>query len=245
MTSLYDNIIFGPVRSRRLGLSLGVNLLPIESKLCSFDCIYCECGWNDEHPGKRRFNSRDDVRTMLDETLEKMVAAGTPPDVITFAGNGEPTLHPEFEKIIAAIKAIRNTRSGMNVPPSVKAKLFVETKDAQTFEAGKMFFERLASASEVEIAESFDIPDSVTVVTDVARIFIPLSDIVDTEKELARLDKEKKAVQKDLDFLNGKLNNQGFLAKAPEKLIEAEKAKLAKAEEKMAKIMQSIEALKK
>lgn len=108
MTSLYDNIIFGPIRSRRLGLSLGVNLLPIDSKLCSFDCIYCECGWNDEHPGKRRFNAREDVRTMLDETLQKMVAQGTPPDVITFAGNGEPTLHPYFESIIEDTIALRD-----------------------------------------------------------------------------------------------------------------------------------------
>lgn len=108
MTSLYNNIIFGPIRSRRLGLSLGVNLLPIDSKLCSFDCIYCECGWNDEHPGKRRFNSREDVRTMLDETLAKMVADGTPPDVITFAGNGEPTLHPEFEQVIDDTIALRD-----------------------------------------------------------------------------------------------------------------------------------------
>lgn len=108
MTSLYDNIIFGPVRSRRLGLSLGVNLLPVDSKLCSFDCIYCECGWNDEHPGKRRFNSRDEVRTMLDQTLAKMVKEGTPPDVITFAGNGEPTLHPEFEQIIEDTIALRD-----------------------------------------------------------------------------------------------------------------------------------------
>ena len=108
MTSLYNNIIFGPVRSRRLGLSLGVNLLPIDSKLCSFDCIYCECGWNDEHPGKRRFNSRDDVRTMLDATLAKMVGEGTPPDVITCAGNGEPTLHPEFEQIIEDTIALRD-----------------------------------------------------------------------------------------------------------------------------------------
>ena len=108
MTSLYDNIIFGPIRSRRLGLSLGVNLLPIDSKLCSFDCIYCECGWNDEHPGKRRFNAREDVSKMLDETLEKMVAQGTPPDVITFAGNGEPTLHPEFEDVIADTIALRD-----------------------------------------------------------------------------------------------------------------------------------------
>lgn len=108
MTSLYANIIFGPIRSRRLGLSLGVNLLPIDSKLCSFDCIYCECGWNDEHPGKRRFNARDDVRDMLDRTLAKMVSDGTPPDVITFAGNGEPTLHPDFEAIIEDTIALRD-----------------------------------------------------------------------------------------------------------------------------------------
>lgn len=150
-----------------------------------------------------------------------------------------------FEKIITAIKGIRATRSDMNVPPSVKAKVYIETAHAETFEAGKLFFERLASASEVEIADKWEIPDSVTVVTDSARIFIPLSDIVDIEKETARLTKEKKAVQKDLDFLNGKLSNQGFLAKAPEKLIEAEKAKLENAKEKMAKIEQSIAALKK
>lgn len=108
MTALYNNIIFGPIRSRRLGLSLGVNLLPIESKLCSFDCIYCECGWNDDHPGQRRFNARADVRDMLDRTLQKMVGEGTPPDVITFAGNGEPTLHPEFEGIIEDTIALRN-----------------------------------------------------------------------------------------------------------------------------------------
>lgn len=108
MTALYNDIIFGPVRSRRLGISLGVNLLPIESKLCSFDCIYCECGWNDEHPGKRRFNAREDVRDMLDKTLERMVSEGTPPDVITFAGNGEPTLHPDFESIIDDTIALRD-----------------------------------------------------------------------------------------------------------------------------------------
>ena len=108
MTALYDNIIFGPVRSRRLGISLGVNLLPIESKLCSFDCIYCECGWNDDHRGLRRFNAREDVHAMLDETLAKMVGEGTPPDVITFAGNGEPTMHPDFEAIIEDTIALRD-----------------------------------------------------------------------------------------------------------------------------------------
>lgn len=108
MTSLYDNIIFGPVRSRRLGLSLGVNLLPVESKLCNFDCIYCECGWNADHVGRRRFNSRQDVRNMLSQTLQRMVEQGEVPDVITFAGNGEPTMHPEFEQIIDDTISLRD-----------------------------------------------------------------------------------------------------------------------------------------
>lgn len=108
MTSLYDNIIFGPVRSRRLGLSLGVNLLPVESKLCNFDCIYCECGWNADHAGRRRFNAREDVKSMLGEVLTRMVGEGTPPDVITFAGNGEPTMHPDFEAIIDDTIALRD-----------------------------------------------------------------------------------------------------------------------------------------
>ena len=107
MTALFHDIIFGPVHSRRLGLSLGVNLLPLSSKLCSFDCIYCECGWNAEHPGGRRFNSREDVRTQLEATLRRMGADSTPPDVITFAGNGEPTMHPDFEAVIGDTIALR------------------------------------------------------------------------------------------------------------------------------------------
>ena len=99
-TVIYPSPIFGPVHSRRLGVSLGINLLPEDGKFCTFDCIYCECGWNAEHPGARRFNSREDVRTMLGATLRQMVSEGTPPDVITFAGNGEPTMHPDFEAII-------------------------------------------------------------------------------------------------------------------------------------------------
>ncbi len=108
MTSLFDDIIFGPVRSRRLGLSLGVNLLPTESKLCSFDCIYCECGWNADRKGPRRFNRREDVRELLAAKLAEMADAGTPPDVITFAGNGEPTMHPDFEGIIDDTIALRD-----------------------------------------------------------------------------------------------------------------------------------------
>ena len=149
----------------------------------------------------------------------------------------------DFEKIITAIKGIRNRRAEMNVPPSKKAKVFIETPYADVFKSGTMFFERLASASEVEIKDKIDLSDALTVVTDSARIFIPLDEIVDKEKELDRLNKEKKAVQKDIDFLSGKLSNQGFLAKAPAQLIEKEKAKLDVAKQKMEKILESIDKL--
>ncbi len=150
----------------------------------------------------------------------------------------------DFTKIIDAIKAVRARRTEMNVPPSVKAKIFIETNLCSLFEGCGIFFEKLAYASEIEVASEYKIEDAVTAVTDSARLFIPLDQLIDKEKEIARLEKEKAKVQKDIDFLSGKLNNQGFLAKAPEKLIEAERAKLAKAEEKMAKIEQSMNAMK-
>lgn len=114
MTSLYPDIIYGPVHSRRLGLSLGVNLLPLRSKLCSFDCVYCECGWNAEHRGPAAFNSRGDVRAALGHVLEQMAAEGRLPDVITFAGNGEPTLHPDFEGVIDDTMALRDRLSPLS-----------------------------------------------------------------------------------------------------------------------------------
>ena len=149
-----------------------------------------------------------------------------------------------FEKVIAVIKEIRNRRTEMNIPPSVKAQVFIETEFKDLFESCSMFFEKMAFASSVKVESSFELEDAVTAVTDSARAFIPMNELVDKDKELARLNKEKEKVQKDIDFLSGKLNNPGFVAKAPEKLIEAEKAKLAKAEEKMQKINQSIESLK-
>ena len=106
---LFTDIIYGPIRSRRLGISLGVNLLPLHSKVCNFDCIYCECGWNaDNRTEKPSFNKRDDIRTALENTLSKMQSEGQLPDVITFAGNGEPTIHPEFEGIIDDTIALRD-----------------------------------------------------------------------------------------------------------------------------------------
>lgn len=100
-TFLFDKIIFGPVKSRRLGVSLGINLLPTGVKVCSFDCIYCECGFT---PGKfeQKVNmpGRSEVKQKLERKLAEMAAENQLPDVITFAGNGEPTLHPKFAEII-------------------------------------------------------------------------------------------------------------------------------------------------
>jgi wyosine [tRNA(Phe)-imidazoG37] synthetase (radical SAM superfamily) len=107
-TFLFDEVIFGPVKSRRLGVSLGINLLPTDIKVCSFDCIYCECGWTPKsYPKKAVLPTRAEVSQKLEETLIRMAGENQLPDVITFAGNGEPTLHPEFPEIIVDTISLR------------------------------------------------------------------------------------------------------------------------------------------
>lgn len=106
-TFLFDKIIFGPVQSRRLGVSLGINLISPASKHCNFNCIYCECGWNEEHPGGH-FNSPDSVISRLEGKLTEMKTSGQLPNYITFAGNGEPTMHPQFSQIIDRTIESRN-----------------------------------------------------------------------------------------------------------------------------------------
>ncbi len=97
---LFHDTIFGPIHSRRLGTSLGVNLSPNDGKICTFDCLYCEAGYNAQGPGTTGMPSREQVRRLLDERLSAMKAAGDRLDVITFSGNGEPTVHPEFPGVI-------------------------------------------------------------------------------------------------------------------------------------------------
>lgn len=100
MTVIYPSPVFGPVHSRRLGISLGINLLPADGKVCTFDCIYCECGFNKDRRPKQKKPSRAEVSAALEAKLQAMLADGEVPDVLTFAGNGEPTCHPEFAGII-------------------------------------------------------------------------------------------------------------------------------------------------
>ncbi|MDY5813774.1 MAG: radical SAM protein [Bacteroides sp.] len=108
MTIIFPAPIFGPVQSRRLGVSLGINLLPPDGKFCSFDCIYCECGFNAERRTTTPLPTREEVARALEDKLIQMAAQGQVPDVLTFAGNGEPTAHPRFAEIIDDTVALRN-----------------------------------------------------------------------------------------------------------------------------------------
>ena len=134
-TILFHEIVYGPVHSRRMGVSLGVNLLPYDGKLCSFDCIYCECGFNKDFRTKTHLPSRENVKAAMEDKLKSLQKEGVQLDVITFAGNGEPTMHPEFEDIIEDTVSLRNQwapnakisvlTNGMNVG---KASVFTALK---------------------------------------------------------------------------------------------------------------------
>lgn len=154
-----------------------------------------------------------------------------------------PEAREEMEVVMNGIRAIRTRRSEMNVPPSRKAKVYIATDKKTIFENGAPFICKLASASEVEVADSFEIEGAVTVVTAEAKIYIPMSELVDKEEELARLNKELAKTEKMLAQSEGKLNNQGFVSKAPAAVIEKVKGQAAKEREKIAMIKAAIDAL--
>lgn len=149
-----------------------------------------------------------------------------------------------FEMVMNAIKAIRIARANADVPPSRKATVYIKSEHAEVFLTAAPFIERLAFASSVQaVADDFNIEHALHVVTDDARIMLPMDELIDRDKELARLNKELASCQKDIDLVSGRLSNEGFVAKAPEKVIAAEREKLEKATERMAKIKESLAAL--
>ena len=163
----------------------------------------------------------------------------------------DPTLsfadeEAQMEKIMDAIRAIRNRRAEMNIPPSKKSKVYVETAFADVFAVGSEFIKRLAYASDVEIADAFgDVGNTVTIVTNDAKIYIPLGDLVDFEAEAKRLQKELAAAEEKLAFINKKLDNPGFVNKAPEKVVQQNRDEAAKLTEKIANLRSSLENLGK
>ncbi len=154
-----------------------------------------------------------------------------------------PNEEREMERIMAAIGGIRNRRGEMNVPPSRKANVYVETAYTDTFGLGKPFLVRLASASEVHIGAAFDLPGAVTIVTDGATIKIPMDDLVDREAERARLQKERENVLKQLSGVEGRLNNKAFTDKAPEQVVQTARDQAQQLRDKLALLEQSMEAL--
>ena len=230
----------------------------------------CYCDWYIELVKARLFNDADDsyiaaeqvLLYVLDQILRLLhpfmpyvteeIWQTIPHEGETVMLSEYPTYKPELDfpeeeaemrRVMEAIRAIRNRRSEMNVPPSRKAKVYIATKFADTFKNGSAFIEKLASASGVEVADNFDIDGAVTVVTADAKIYIPMDELVDKKAELERLGKELAAVEKRLAQSEGKLNNQGFVSKAPAAVIEKVKGQAAKEREKIALIKAAIDAL--
>lgn len=230
----------------------------------------CYCDWYIELVKARLFNDADDsyiaaeqvLLYVLDQILRLLhpfmpyvteeIWQTIPHEGETVMLSEYPTYKPELDfpeeeaemrRVMEAIRAIRNRRSEMNVPPSRKAKVYVATKFADTFKNGSAFIEKLASASGVEVADNFDIDGAVTVVTADAKLYIPMDELVDKKAELERLGKELAQVEKRLAQSEGKLNNQGFASKAPAAVIEKVKGQAAKEREKIALIKAAIDAL--
>lgn len=236
-----------------------------------YDFIWdCYCDWYIELVKARLFNVDDDsyeaaeqvLLYVLDQILRLLhpfmpyitehIWQTIPHEGETVMLSEYPTFKPELDfpeaaaemrRIMDAIRAIRNRRNEMNVPPSRKAKVYVATKFPKTFEDGKSFIMKLASASDVEVGDSFDIEGAVTVVTADAKLYIPMDELVDKEAELTRLNKELGQVQKRLAQSEGKLNNRGFVSKAPAAVVEGVKKQAAKEREQIALIEAAIAAL--
>ena len=151
----------------------------------------------------------------------------------------------DFEKLMAVIKAVRNRRAEMNVPPSKKAKVCIETKFPEVFAAGNAMICRLAYASEVEVGEQFESEGTVRVITDSAVVYMPMKELVDIEAELARLQKDLQKAENDKEFFERKLNNPGFVSKAPAAVVEQQRAQLDKALEKLAMLRAGIAEMEK
>ena len=149
----------------------------------------------------------------------------------------------KMEIIMEAIRAIRNRRGEMNVPPSRKAHVYIASDKTEEFETATVFMQRLASASDVTVGESFDIPNAVSIVTAHAKIYIPMGDLVDFEAERKRLTKERENAEKKLAQINNKLSNPGFLSKAPQQVVDGQKAEAEKLSEKIKMIDESLSQL--
>ncbi|MBP3704314.1 MAG: valine--tRNA ligase, partial [Clostridia bacterium] len=155
-----------------------------------------------------------------------------------------PTEAANMEKVMAVIRAIRVRRNEMNVPPSKKAHIYVETAQTVPYEEGREFIARLAYGSAVEIGNAFEVAGAVTAVTDDAKALLPMNDLVDKAAEIARLEKELAGTQKQLQGVEAKLTNEKFISKAPQNIIDGVKANGEKLAAKIKLILETLESYK-
>ena len=148
-----------------------------------------------------------------------------------------------MQRIMDVIRGVRNRRAEMNVPPSRKTNLYIATAEPNTFENGIAILNKLAYATQITIGQAFDIEGAVTIVTNDAKVYIPMDELVDKKAELARLNKELETAKKQFAQVNGKLNNQGFLSKAPAQVVEGVKRDFETLTERIQLIESSISAL--
>ena len=192
-TFLFDKIIFGPVKSRRLGVSLGINLLPNDSKYCTYDCVYCECGWTYKNH-KAKLHSRGEVYKALDTMLQQMQSDGNPPDNITFAGNGEPTVHPDFEGIIKDTIELRDK----HFP---KAKISVLSNATQVHKETVMRALKMVDQNILKLDTAND---------DLLRIINRPTGKLDTRTIVERLKKFEGDLTIQTMFIKGSYNGDNF-----------------------------------
>jgi len=155
-----------------------------------------------------------------------------------------PQAAADMQCIMEAVRAIRNRRSEMNVPPSRKTHLYIDSNDASVFEAGREIMKKLAYASEVEIGTNYQLEGVATIVTASAKLYIPMSELVDKKAELDRLSKELESAKKQYQNAQDKLNNEKFMSKAPANVVDGVKQNAAKLSDHIALIQSSIDALK-
>ncbi|MCL2508063.1 MAG: valine--tRNA ligase [Oscillospiraceae bacterium] len=149
----------------------------------------------------------------------------------------------EMERVMAVVRAVRNRRAEMNVPPSKKAKLYIATAYRETFAAAETMFQKLAGASEIEVGGAFELDSTVSIVTNEAKVYIPMGELIDLETERLRLQKELEKAEKELSAVQGKLNNESFVAKAPEAVVAAQRENAARIEGKIGMLKESIAKL--
>ena len=215
-TVIYPSPIFGPIHSRRLGISLGINLLPGDGKFCTFDCIYCECGYNKDHHPHLKLPTRQEVRAALEARLKDMKQNGPHPDVLTFAGNGEPTAHPEFSGIIDDTIALRDEYFPDAKVSVLSNSTFINKPDVFKAFHGKLIIQTMFMKGKTDDGEDVDNTSDKFVLPwiEVVKQIAPSKVMIYTIDRETPDHSLQKATHEELDRIVSMLEKEGICAGA-------------------------------